>query len=185
MPLSRHLASLQGGLLQRQKSLDEQSAELGCHHPPKQSRCESLSGTKQTLTARVCVYFSKMFLDVSNGKYASKQIAAQDLESTYSLQIYFQPVQQPPKGINTSPCDLLAVLSGLLVALQPLLLPCRQDLLRASKGQCAALPATGCGNNFVTKSSSSLQEMQLVKINLRPKAKFKKSFWLFVVNDIL
>jgi len=74
MPLSRRLVSLQGGLLQRQKWSDEQSAELGCHHPPKQSRCESLSVTKQIQTARVFLDVSRLCSMASNGKYMSKKL---------------------------------------------------------------------------------------------------------------
>lgn len=63
----------------------------------------------------------------------------------------------------TEKCQRCVVLSGLLVAPPPLVSPWgREDLLRASKGQCAALPAR-CGKNFVTKSSSPLQEMQWKK----------------------
>ena len=103
MPLSRRLVSLQGGLLQRQKWSDEQSAELGCHHPPKQSRCESLSVTKQIQTARVFLDVSRLCSMASNGKYV-KKVAAQDLQKTCPEQIYFQLVVQPPKSVNAVWC---------------------------------------------------------------------------------
>lgn len=158
MPLSRRLVSLQGGLLQRQKWSDEQSAERGCHHPPKQSRCESLSVTKQIQTARVCLDVSRLCSMASNGKYMSKRLQHKiwnkDVQSKYLLSA---------GCAATEKCQRCVVLSGLLVVPPPLVSPWgREDLLRASKGQCAALPAR-CGKNFVTKSSSPLQEMQWKK----------------------